>query len=84
LINLIFIAKEDDFRQVFARAGWVKVDKNKPTLFWHLLWQRKHYVKLPMSNFFVFGRAQDYAYSLPDPAAMLTQLSQLRTILSGT
>ena len=51
MINLIFIAKEDDFQRVFARAGWVKVDKMKPTLFWHLLWQRKHYAKLPMDNF---------------------------------
>ena len=78
MINLIFIAKEDDFRRVFARAGWVKVDKNKPTLFWHLLWQRKHYVKLPMNNFFLFGRAQDYAYALPDPAATLTRRHHLR------
>jgi hypothetical protein len=78
MINLIFIAKEDDFQQVFERAGWVKVDKNRPTLFWHLLWQRKHYVKLPMNNFFLFGRAQDYAYALPDPAATLTRRHHLR------
>jgi hypothetical protein len=78
MINLIFIAKEDDFQRVFARAGWVQVDKNKPTLFWHLLWQRKHYVKLPMDNFFLFGRAQDYSYALPDPAAILTRRHHLR------
>jgi len=78
MLNLIFIAKEDDFQRVFARAGWVQVDKNRPTLFWHLLWQRKRYVKLPMDNFFLFGRAQDYAYSLPDPAAILTRRHHLR------
>jgi hypothetical protein len=78
MINLIFIAKEDDFQRVFARAGWVKVDKNKPTLFWHLLWQRKHYAKLPMDNFFLYGRAQDYSYALPDPAAILTRRHHLR------
>jgi hypothetical protein len=78
MINLIFIAQEDDFQRVFARAGWVKVDKKKPTLFWHLLWQRKHYVKLPMDNFFLFGRTQNYAYALPDPAATLTRRHHLR------
>ena len=78
MINLIFIAKKDDLPRVFARAGWVKVDKNRPTLFWHLLWQRKHYVKLPMNNFFLFGRAQDYGYALPDPAAILTRRHHLR------
>lgn len=78
MINLIFIAKEDDLQAVFARAGWVNVDKNRPTLFWHLLWQRKHYVKLPMNNFFLFGRSQDYAYALPDPAATLSRRHHLR------
>jgi hypothetical protein len=78
MINLIFIAKEDDLQRAFARAGWVSVDKKKPTLFWHLLWQRKHYVKLPMANFFLFGRKQDYAYALPDPAAILTRRHHLR------
>jgi hypothetical protein len=78
MINLIFIAKEDDFQRVFARAGWVKVDKMNVTLFWHLLWQRKHYVKLPMDNFYLYGRAQDYSYALPDPAAILARRHHLR------
>jgi len=78
MINLIFIAKEDDFQRVFARAGWVKVDKMKPTLFWHLLWQRKHYFKLPMETFYLFGTAQDYSYALPDPAAILARRHHLR------
>lgn len=78
MINFIFIAKEDDFQRVFERAGWVKVDKMKPTLLWHLLWQRKHYAKLPMATFYAFGRAQDYSYSLPDPAAILTRRHHLR------
>ena len=78
MINLIFIAKEDDFSRVFARAGWIKVDKMKPTLFWHLLWQRKHYAKLPMGTLYAFGRAQDYSYALPDPTAILTRRHHLR------
>jgi hypothetical protein len=78
MINFIFIAKEDDFQRVFARAGWVKVDKMKPTLFWHLLWQRKHYFKLPMETFYLFGTAQDYSYALPDPAAILARRHHLR------
>jgi hypothetical protein len=78
MINFIFIAKEDDLQRVFARAGWVKVDKMKPTLCWHLLWQRKHYAKLPMATFYVFGRAQDYSYALPDPAAIVARRHHLR------
>jgi hypothetical protein len=78
MINLIFIANENDFQRVFARAGWVQVDKLKTAAFWHFMWQRKHYVKLPMDTFYVFGRAQDYSYALPDPAAILTRRHHLR------
>jgi hypothetical protein len=78
MINFIFVAKEDDLQRVFARAGWIKVDKMKATLFWHLAWQREHYVKLPMETLYVFGRAQDYSYALPDPAAILTRRHHLR------
>jgi hypothetical protein len=60
MINFIFIAEEDDLGRVFARAGWVEVDKMKATLFWHLAWQREHYIKLPMETLYAFGRAQDY------------------------
>jgi hypothetical protein len=78
MINLIFIAKEEDFQRVFAHAGWVKVDKLKPAIFWHLLWQRKHYAKLPMATYYVFGRPQDYSYAMPDPAAIVTRRHHLR------
>jgi hypothetical protein len=78
MINLIFVGKEEDFQRVFALAGWVKVDKLKPAISWHLLWQRKHYMKLPMNTLYVFGRAQDYSYAIPDPAAIVTRRHHLR------
>lgn len=78
MLNLIFIAKKDDLEAAFERAGWVKTDKSKPVIFWHLLRQRKHYVKLPMSRLFVFGRAQTYSYALPDPASIVARRHHLR------
>ena len=78
MINLVFIAKEQDVQRVFARAGWVEVDKFKLATCWHLLWQRKHYVKLPMNTLYVFGRRQDYAYAMPDPAAIVARRHHLR------
>ncbi len=78
MINFVFVAKEDEFQQAFARAGWVKVDKIQTAAFLRFLWERKHYDKLPMATFYVFGRAQDYSYALPDPTAMLTRRHHLR------
>lgn len=78
MLNLIFIAKKDDLEGAFDHAGWVKTDKSKPTLFWHLLVRRKRYIKLPMTTLYVFGRAQDYSYALPDPTSTVAQRHHLR------
>jgi hypothetical protein len=78
MLNLIFIAKKDDLEGAFEHAGWLKTDKLKPTVFWHLLQQRKHYAKLPMAKLYVFGRAQDYSYALPDPTSIVTRRHHVR------
>ena len=78
MLNLIFMAKEDDLQGAFARAGWVKVEKSTPQIIWHLLWQRKRYTKLPMDKLYVFGRPQDYSYSLPDPDSIVARRHHLR------
>jgi LssY C-terminus len=79
MLNLILIAQKEDLERAFEQAGWVRVDKSKPAvIFWHLLWQRTHYTKLPMARFYVFGRAQDYSYAMPDPASILNRRHHLR------
>ena len=78
MLNLIFVAQEDELQEAFARAGWLKVEKSRPQIIWHLLCQRKHYTRLPMNKLYVFGRAQDYSYSLPDPRFIVAQRHHLR------
>jgi len=78
MLNLIFIATKDDLEGAFVRAGWVKTEKSKPAIVWHLLWQRNHYVKLPMATLYVFGRAQTYSFALPDPTSVVTRRHHLR------
>jgi hypothetical protein len=78
MMNLIFVAREDEFRRAFASAGWVEPDKMRGTLFWHLIWQRRHYARLPMDTFYAFGRRQDMSYSLPDPTCILTRRHHVR------
>jgi hypothetical protein len=79
MLNLILIAQKEDLERAFEQAGWVRVDKSKPAvIFWHMLCQRTHYTKLPMARYYVFGRAQDYSYAMPDPASILTRRHHLR------
>ena len=67
MLNLIFVARRDDLEVAFERAGWVKTGKSKPAILWHLLRQSTHYSKLPIATLYVFGRAQNCSYALPDP-----------------
>jgi hypothetical protein len=83
MLNLIFAAKEDDLQEAFRRAGWLKVEKSKPRIIWHLLWQRNRYTKLPMGRLYVFGRAPDFSYSLPDPKSIVSRRHHLRIWKTG-
>jgi hypothetical protein len=78
MLNLIFVARGDDLEGAFQRAGWVQTEKSKPAIFWHLIRQRNHYLKLPMATLYVFGRAQTYSFSLPDPTSIVTRRHHLR------
>ena len=78
MLNLVFVANEDDLEDAFARAGWIKTDKTRFPAFWHLAMQRMHYAKLPMRRLFVFGRTQDYSYALPDSASIVSKRHHLR------
>ncbi len=78
MLNLIFLASEDDLQEIFAHAGWLKADHSKLQIIWRLLWQRNHYTKLPMDKLYVFGRAQDYSYVLPDPKSIVARRHHLR------
>jgi hypothetical protein len=78
MLNLIFMAKEEDLQQAFTRAGWLNVEKSKTQIFWHLLLQRKRYTKLPMDRLYVFGRPQDYSFALPDPLSIVARRHHLR------
>lgn len=78
MLNLIFLSKEDELQNAFARAGWLKVEESRPKIFLGLLWKRTHYSKLPMGKLYVFGRAQDYSYSLPDPQSIVARRHHLR------
>ncbi|HXY50719.1 MAG TPA: LssY C-terminal domain-containing protein [Terriglobales bacterium] len=78
IVNLLFVAQQPDLERAFARAGWTSVDHSKHLVAWHLFCQGTHYTGLPMAHFFVFGRAQDYSYAMPDPSSILSKRHHVR------
>ncbi len=78
MVNLVFVAQQDELQEAFQRAEWVKTDKWKPMFVWHLLWRRTKDSRLPMARFYLFGRVQDYSYALPDPDGIVSRRHHLR------
>jgi LssY C-terminus len=78
MVNLVLVAAQDDLQRAFTRAGWLQVDMSKPKIAWGFLQHGVHYAKLPMAHFFLYGRSQDYSYSMPNPMHILSQRHHLR------
>ncbi len=78
MVNLVFVAQQEDLQEAFRAAGWVKTDKWKPAFVWHLLRHRTKDTTLPMARFYLFGRVQDYSYALPNPERTMSQRHHLR------
>ena len=78
MLNLIFLAREDDLQKAFAQAGWLKADTSIPRIIWRLMWRRTHYKQLPMDQLYVYGRPQDYSYVLPDPRLIVARRHHVR------
>jgi hypothetical protein len=78
MLNLLFVARQQDLQEAFRRAGWVRTDEFRPLFAWHLLCSRTNDSRLPMARFYLFGMVQDYSYALPDPAAVVTARHHLR------
>jgi hypothetical protein len=78
MLNLIFVARQEDLQEAFRRAGWVKTDRWKLAFVWHLMRHGTNDTSVPMARFYLFGREQDYSYALPDPDAVVSRRHHLR------
>ena len=78
MVNLVFVAPASELQQAFEHAGWTSVDMKKKTIAWHLLCHGTHYARLPMAHYFLFGRSQDFSFSLPDPLFILSRRHHIR------
>jgi len=83
MVNLVFVAQNDELQRAFTRAGWVKTDGWNPMMAWHLARHGTHDAQLPMARFYMFGRVQDYAYALPEPGAIVSRRHHIRIWKTG-
>ncbi len=81
MVNVLLVGTEDQVVNVFTTAGWVKVDKTKESTVLNGLMgslQKKDYLTMPMSELYLFNRAQDYGFAHGEAVRVVMSRNHLR------
>ncbi len=81
VVNFLLIGSEDKVKNAFRDAGWVLVDRTKTEAVLHALLAstaKQSYVEMPMSELYLFGRAQDFGYARAEPVQVVASRHHLR------
>ncbi len=81
MVNFLIIGSDDAMQRVFTNAGWVKVDADvKGTVLHGILGSlsKESYLTMPMSELYLFGRAQDYGWAHAEPISVVRSRNHLR------
>src|SRR3972149_1804696 len=81
MVKFVLVGTREQVEAALAAAGWKKVDRNKTEAALAAVpppHQKKPYTELPMSELFLFGRAQDYGYARAEPLAVVAERHHFR------
>jgi hypothetical protein len=81
MVNFLILGSEAAMQRVFTTAGWVKVDAGvKDTVLHGLIGSlsKEAYLTMPMSQLYLFGRAQDYGWARAEPLSVVRSRNHLR------
>ena len=81
MVNFLVVGPEDKVLAAFQSAGWVQVDRSNQEAVLHAVLatlSKEAYVQMPMSELYLFGRAQDYGLARAEPAVVVAQRHHLR------
>lgn len=82
MVNFLILGSEEAMKQVFATAGWVKVDADVKTAVLQGIidsLSKESYLTMPMSQLYLFGRPQDYGWAHAEPISVVKTRHHLRT-----
>jgi len=81
MVNFLIIGSQEAMEKVFTTAGWVKVDADVKATVLHGLIEsisKESYLTMPMSQLYLFGRAQDYGWAHAEPISVVASRNHLR------
>jgi hypothetical protein len=81
MVNFLILGSEAAMQRAFTTAGWVKVDADVKDTVLHGLVEslsKESYLTMPMSQLYLFGRAQDYGWAHAEPISVVKTRNHLR------
>jgi len=81
MVNILIVGTAEEVVQVFARAGWVRVDRSVQDAVMNAVidsLEKKDYLTMPMSTLFLFDRPQDYGFAHAEPVRVAMSRNHLR------
>lgn len=81
MVNVLIVGTQDQVVQVFTTAGWVQVDKTVRATAMNAIMEsleKKDYLTMPMSELYLFDRAQDYGFAHAEPVRVAMSRNHLR------
>jgi hypothetical protein len=81
MVNIFIVGTQAQVEKVFARGGWVKVDRSVGDTVMTALedsFEKKDYLTMPMSTLYLFNRPQDYGFAHAEPVRVAMSRNHLR------
>jgi hypothetical protein len=81
MVNIFIVGTQAQVEKVFARGGWVKVDRSLGDTVMTALedsFEKKDYLTMPMSTLYLFNRPQDYGFAHAEPVRVAMSRNHLR------
>jgi hypothetical protein len=81
MVNILLVGTQEQVVQVFAKAGWVGVDRSVQDAVVNAVidsLKKKDYLTMPMSTLYLFDRPQDYGFAHAEPVRVAMSRNHLR------
>jgi LssY C-terminus len=81
MVNILLVGTQEQVVQVFARAGWVRVDRSVQDAVVNAVidsLEKKDYLSMPMSTLYLFDRPQDFGFAHAEPVRVAMSRNHLR------
>jgi len=81
MVNILLVGTPEQVVQVFARAGWVRVDRSVQDAVMNAVidsLEKKDYLTMPMSTLYLFDHPQDYGFAHAEPVRVAMSRNHLR------